>query len=154
MKAIRVFALVLLLFNGIPALLGGYGLLADPSGAGVGMSLNYLEHAPFSDFLIPGLVLFSAIGVFSLVAAYALLRRWRDYPALVLLEGMVLVGWIGIQMLMLREVNGLHATYGTVGLLLIWAGVRLQAERPGDATPRSARFRLKRPFRSTRRVTH
>ena len=48
---------ILQLFIGLGAVAGGLGLVLEPDGSNLGMPLSMLEHSPFSDFLIPGLVL-------------------------------------------------------------------------------------------------
>lgn len=53
------FLIILLFIQGVMALLGGYKLIKDPSGSLIGMPITMLAHSPFSNFLIPGIVLFS-----------------------------------------------------------------------------------------------
>lgn len=48
---------ILQLFIGLGAVAGGLGLVLESDGSNLGMPLSMLEHSPFSDFLIPGLVL-------------------------------------------------------------------------------------------------
>ena len=64
-------------FIGLGAVLGGYGLVSDPTGAGVRMPLDMLENSPFSTFLVPGLVLLTVNGLGSLLGALASFRRYR-----------------------------------------------------------------------------
>ncbi len=40
----RIIAIILLLFNAISALFGGWGLMSDPSGETMEMPLRFLEH--------------------------------------------------------------------------------------------------------------
>jgi len=42
----RIIAIILLLFNAISALFGGWGLISDPSGETLEMPLRFLEHSP------------------------------------------------------------------------------------------------------------
>jgi hypothetical protein len=42
---------------GISAIVGGLGMVLDPSGSSMSLPPDMLEASPFSDFLIPGLVL-------------------------------------------------------------------------------------------------
>lgn len=110
-----------LLFQGVSGVAGGIGLIGDPTGRSVGLPLDWLEGSPFADYLIPGLVLFSALGVSPLIVAYGLWRRlfWA-WPA-VLVVGAALVVWIGVEIL----VVGYHAwpplqlVYGLLGVALL-----------------------------------
>ncbi|ADI14904.1 hypothetical protein [Truepera radiovictrix] len=67
--------MALLLLLSANALFGGYSLLADPSGGGLGMPVSLLEGSLFADFLIPGLILFSVLGLFPLLIIWALWSR-------------------------------------------------------------------------------
>ena len=49
----------LLLFVGIGAVAGGLGVILDPSGESLGVSVDLLINSPFKNFLIPGIVLFT-----------------------------------------------------------------------------------------------
>lgn len=50
---IRILTLFLLLFNGFGALYGSYHFITDPSGESLQMPRNFLQHSPFSNYLIP-----------------------------------------------------------------------------------------------------
>ena len=45
------------IFIGIGAVAGGFGLVSAPDGSALGLPLELLEHSPFRDYFIPGLVL-------------------------------------------------------------------------------------------------
>jgi len=118
----KIAVSLLLLFNGTGAIFGGYNLMAYPDGSSLQVSLDWLRYSPFTDFFIPGLILLCANGVFSFIALAALILRYRFYAWLIIGQGVVLAGWIVIQMLMLRTVNILHAIFGSVASLLILLG--------------------------------
>jgi hypothetical protein len=122
---LHVAAIALLLFNGIGALYGGWQLATDPTGGSMQMPLSYLQHSPFKTYLIPGIVLFIANGVGSLVVLGLMVARSPYYPAGVIAEGFILGGWISIQMLMLQTANPLQLTFTTVAVLLIASGLGL-----------------------------
>lgn len=122
-----------LMFLGVSALFGGFLLVGNPSGAWLHMPLWVLQYSPFSDFLIPGLILGTVFGLGSLGAVLALWRRpaWPPGTALTRFTGMhwawsaaVAVGlgqiiWITTQILMVRGVDGLQALYGSLGVLIV-----------------------------------
>jgi len=122
-RIFRIIAIILLLFNAISALFGGWGLMSDPSGESMQMPLSFLEHSPFENFRVPGVILFIANGVFSLLFALMALLRFMNYSWLVIFQGFILVGWLIIQIIMIREFYGpLHVLYFSVGILLIATG--------------------------------
>jgi hypothetical protein len=119
----RITAIVLLSFNAVSALYGGWLLMSDPSGATLELPLRLLDHAPFENYLVPGIILFIANGMFSLLFATMAVLKFMNYPWLVIFQGFVLIGWLTIQVIMIREFYGpVHILYFSVGLLLIATG--------------------------------
>lgn len=123
MKAlVKFFISTLLLFNGIGAVYGGWNLIRYPDGSSLGMSLDYLEHSPFNDYFIPGIVLFVANGLCSLFILAALILGLKKYAWLVILQGAILSGWILIQIMMVQTIVALHIIMGVTGILLMLLG--------------------------------
>ncbi|HTL80667.1 MAG TPA: hypothetical protein VL651_03120 [Bacteroidia bacterium] len=133
MKLLRAITIILLLFNGIGALYGGWKLITDPSGTSLGLSLDFLEHSPFRNYLFPGITLFCLNGLLSLFICYSVIAKKKYYPFLVLMQGLLLTGWIVIQLLMLQFVFFLHFVMGGTGLVLILLGIGLFIERKRSA---------------------
>lgn len=68
--------LLLLLFLGISAIGGGGILIISPSGELLGsLPLSILKTSPFSDFLIPGMILFLVLGIFPILIIWALIKK-------------------------------------------------------------------------------
>lgn len=122
---LKILASFLLLFNSIGALYGGWHLINHPDGSSLKISLDLLEHTPFSNFLIPGIILFSVNGVFSFSVFILILLNFRRYPLFVYVQGILLAGWIVIQCILLREINFLHITLGSMGILMMTSGMIL-----------------------------
>jgi hypothetical protein len=119
----RIIAIIILFFNAVSALFGGWALMSDPSGETLDMPLRFLEHSPFENFLVPGIILFVTNGIFSLLFAVMVLLKFMNYSWLVIFQGFILVGWLIIQIIMIREFYApLHILYFSIGLLLIAAG--------------------------------
>lgn len=119
---LSIFSGILLLFNGIGALFGGYHLIAHPDGSSLQMPLSMLATTPFTDFLIPGIILFVANGVSSLAVFTTLVVKYKNSALLISAQGIILAGWILIQVLLIQGVHALHFIFGGVGLLLIICG--------------------------------
>jgi hypothetical protein len=119
---LKSLAAFLLLFNGVGAIYGGGNLILHPDGSSIQMSLVWLEDTPFHNYLIPGIILFVVNGLFSIFALAALLVNRKDYPWLVIIQGIILLGWLGIQVILIQTVYFLHYIMGGVGLMLMTIG--------------------------------
>jgi uncharacterized membrane protein SpoIIM required for sporulation len=75
MKVSRNILIIFLLMLGISALGGGTYLILSPSGKMIGMPVSMLDNSPFSDFLLPGIILFTILGICPLLLVYALIKR-------------------------------------------------------------------------------
>ena len=74
--ATRNILISLLLFLGVSAIGGGGALIISPSGKLLGgLPLSILAQSPFSDFLIPGIILFTILGLFPCYISYALIKK-------------------------------------------------------------------------------
>jgi hypothetical protein len=134
-EALRMVAIVTLILLGISALIGAIPLIIDPSGAMLRMPLSLLEHSPFSDYLIPGIILLVADGLLSFLVLISVLRRVPRCGWWVVLQGCVLFGWITIEVVMIRAVFWAHYVYWAVALVMVWCGWLLKDEGAKLAEP-------------------
>ena len=122
MKTPRTILGILQLFVGIGGIGGGIGLLSDPTGGNIGMPMEFLETTPFSDFLIPGLVLFAVNGVGQLVGGVMTLAAKRRYPEVATAFGVFLMVWIVAQVWWIGLLHWLQPLYfclGGIELMLV-----------------------------------
>jgi len=125
-KGLSIIVSLLLLFNGSGALYGGWHLITHPDGSSIQLSMHWLEHTPFKDYLIPGIILFISNGLSSCFVLIALLLKVNKVPWFVMGQGAILTGWILIQMLLIQTVHSLHLILGGAGIGLILAGLLLR----------------------------
>jgi len=126
MKKLRIISVVLLCFVAVNAVAAGSLFIVDPSGSKLGMGLDWLKYSPFEDFLIPGIVLFVFNGLLNILAASGVLFNWRHYSDLVIIQGMVLMSWIMLQVILLQDINLLHYLFAVIGFVLMVCGIRIQ----------------------------
>jgi hypothetical protein len=111
-RPFAVYVLVsLLIYQGVSAVYGGFMLVADPTGGRLKMPVSFLAGSPFHTYLVPGLILGLALGVFPLFLVYALIRKpaWKQAGVLsvykdqywawtyALYLGIMLMIWIQVQ---------------------------------------------------------
>jgi len=137
MKTKRPFTISVLLFLllllSLGALYGGMALVLDPSGGLIQLPLIILKYSPFNNFLIPGLILFTVLGLLPALVFYSLLKRpqWRWVNVLnvygdmywawtfTLYVGFVLIIWISVQTLLINAVYLVHTGYVLLGLSIV-----------------------------------
>ena len=104
-------------FVGINAVIGGWRMIAD----GFGMPTDWLEPTPFSTWTWPGIALLAGVAVPQFVAAAFVTtarRRRVDLGWLAgLAVGAALVGWIVVQVAMLRRYFFLQPVIAGLGLV-------------------------------------
>jgi len=129
----RNILLILLSFLGIGAIFGGTMFIVSPSGDLFKMPLSFLDGSPFSNFLVPGIVLFTVLGVMPLILVWALIRR----PKSTLAERLnfytdmhwawsysvyiafALIIWIQVEMIVLRTVHWFQTFYMGLALAIL-----------------------------------
>lgn len=120
---------ILLGLLGLGGLGGAISMFIDPSGQSIGLPAGLLDSVPFIDtFLLPGIFLFVVMGIAPLIIAWGLWRRtpW-SWPAAVA-QSVVLILWIGFQIVLWgapAAIQWLYLVWGVVMLGLCFApGVR------------------------------
>ncbi len=130
----RTILLVLLAFFGVGALFGGGVLIVSPSGKLFGMPLSMLDRSPFTNFLIPGMILFVVLGLIPCGLVFALLKR----PASALAERLnvypdihwawagsiyvafALIIWIQVEMIFLYGIHWSQTYYMFLAIAILF----------------------------------
>lgn len=146
-RPFSVSALIFLhIFLGLNGLGGGLAFVLAPDGRLLQMPLSQLSNAPFSSFLVPGLLLLLFLGIYPLAVAFSLWKRpawlWPDALnpfngthwswAASLAAGVISIVWIVVQIQWI-PVGFLHIFifgWGTLILLVtLLPGVRRYLKR-------------------------
>jgi hypothetical protein len=124
-KTARNILLILLALLGSGAIFGGGVFIISPTGRLFGMPLSMLANSPFSNFLIPGIILFGVLGIAPIGLALALIKK-PEYKFAELFNfysdmywawtysifiAFALIIWIQLEMVFLRAVHWLHTLY-------------------------------------------
>jgi len=111
-------------FLGLGALFGGGALILAPDGHLLGMPVKLLAGSPFPSFLVPGIILFSLLGVAPFMAAAITLRRQALAPLAAVAVGLTLIGWVSVEMVVLAGLGSLAwAFYLMLGACIAAVGV-------------------------------
>lgn len=119
------------LFTGLTALGGGTELVGWQYGSpwNPALQVSLLGHSPFSDFLVPGLLLFWLVGVVNLFSGVLALRRHRVGEIASFGGGSALTVWILSQLAMLRAFSWLQVVYLVIGLATMGTALWLWLRR-------------------------
>ena len=132
-KKLYVFEGILQIFIGIGAVGGGLVLILDPSGQGMGFSVELLSKSPFTNYLIPGLFLFLINGIGNFFSGFLSIRKHLYAGYAGMLFGAIMMGWILVQVSILGWVSWLQPTYLFLGTLELVLGLLLHKELAKDA---------------------
>ena len=133
-KKLRIFAIILLLFLALNAIGGGLLLIADPSGNSIRIPVELLQGTPFSDYLIPGIILVLANGILSLIVAILTIKKIKNYELFIILQGCVLIGWLTIEIILNKEFFSptLHYPLYSMGVIFVVSGLTLMKRESHD----------------------
>ena len=133
-KKIRNVFLIVLGFLAIGAIGGGIVLIISPTGESMGIPLSEFKNIPFDSYLIPGILLFSVLGVIPLLLIIALLKKPESKIAehinifkdmhwswtFSIYIAFILIGWIHIQLIFLQGVvHWLQTFYMFYAILIL-----------------------------------
>jgi hypothetical protein len=114
----RVYRLLfgLHIFVGIGAMMGGLAAITNPKQP-LGIPIEILKNSPFSNFLIPGIILFTIIGLGNVISAFMLHFKSKFQGYISSIFSWALVIWIIVQCIMLNTIEFLHILFFTIGLI-------------------------------------
>lgn len=133
-KSIEVYILILLVtIEAAIALFGGYSLIKDPTGEQIKLPLSLLNGTIFRNYLIPGIILFLALGVFPLMLIYPLyfkprlkfinkLNIYSGYHwawTYTLYTSIFLITWVNLQLMILGTGTKMQGATGMFGILIL-----------------------------------
>jgi len=116
--------LLLLLVNGLSAIISGLLFIKAPDGTLMRISTSILAFSPFDSFLAPGIILLVFNGILSLFVLWQVARRKQAAGYWLVLQGLVSTGWIAVQVILLRSFQLLHFIFGITGILFLLAGIQ------------------------------
>ena len=124
--------LAVLIFQGLSGLAGGFGLVGDPSGAALGMPLEWLDGSPFSTYLVPGLILLVVLGIGPLIVAFMVVRAKTGAGWASVATGIALLVWIGVEVAIIGYQPfppqvPFQILYGAVGAIILALGLRYRS---------------------------
>lgn len=103
-------------FVALGAIPAGFSMIVQPDGTGLGMTTKFLQDSPFSNFFIPGLYLFTVNGLANLTVSILTFRKNKYSGKLGLMLGLLLVGWIVIQVWSTGYISFMQPLFFSIGM--------------------------------------
>jgi hypothetical protein len=136
-KSSRNILLILLAVLGSGSIFGGGVLIISPSGKLFGMPLSMLDKSPFNNFLVPGIILFSVLGIVPIGVMIALIKKpsckfaelfnfYKDMYwgwTYCIYIAFALIFWIQAEMTFLHAVHWSHSLYMFLGVAIIFVSL-------------------------------
>lgn len=133
-KTAEIYILIIAMtIEALGALYGGISLINDPSGESIKLPITLLEGTSFSNYLIPGIILFLLLGFFPLFLIFPLIFKpnwplinafniYKSYHwawTYTLYTAIMLIIWINIQTMILGTGSMLQGAYGLFGVFIL-----------------------------------
>jgi hypothetical protein len=114
MKKVYRLLFALHAFVGVGAVFGGLAAITNPQSP-LGIPIEILKNSPFSNFFIPGIILFTIIGLGNIVSAlmFRFKSKFQGYISSVFSWALVI--WIVVQCIMLNTIAPLHIIFFIIG---------------------------------------
>jgi len=125
MKEARIVAIVALSFLGLSGIVGAIPLIVNSGGEPWRMPQILLQYSPFHSYLVPGIILLVANGLLTLWVLGRTLGKHRGFGWWVMAQGVVLLGWLIVEVAMLRLMVWPHYLYGAVAIALVISGITI-----------------------------
>jgi hypothetical protein len=126
LSRVAIAALVLEVFLSIGALAGGLALMIAPRGEIMPLPLSALAGSPFDTYFVPGVILFSVLGLGPLVAARLAWHRYPLAPAAAFVVGAGLLIWVATEVAIIGYSSEppLQAIYGILDVAIVLVAFR------------------------------
>ncbi len=123
----KILLFILVSFVALTAAISGLIIISNPDGVIMGLNPGVLHTTPFKNFLIPGIAL-TAVGIINTVAVFLNIQRHVNRYNWAMAGGVVLCGWIFVQIILIRQISWLQFLYLGIGLLTILTAYQLKGK--------------------------
>ena len=124
----KTILFILISIVGLTATVSGLLMISVPSGAIMGLSVSLLDQTPFSNFLIPGIILAFLVGGINLLAVFFNIQRNANRYNWAIAGGVMITGWIIAQIIFIQTIHWLHLLYLGMGALIILLAFQLKGK--------------------------
>jgi hypothetical protein len=124
----KTILFILISFIAITATISGLLMISNPNGEIMNLSLNLLYQTPFKNFILPGILLTVLVGGVNLLAVFFNIQRNVNRYNWAIAGGVMISGWIIVQMILIQTVHWLHFLYLCIGIFIILLAYQLKGK--------------------------
>lgn len=124
----KTLLFILVSFIAVTSTLSGLLMISNPDGGIMNLPLSLLDGTPFKDFLIPGILLTTIVGGVNLLAVFYNMQRHVNRYNWAMAGGIMMSGWIVVQMILIHAARWLHFLYLGIGILIILLAYQLKGK--------------------------
>jgi hypothetical protein len=124
----KTFLFILISFVALTAIVSGLLLIDKPDGSILHLQLSVLSGTPFTNFLIPGIILASVVGGTNLMAVISNMQSHPRRYTWAMAGGLMTCGWIAVQILLINTFYWLQFVYIVTGLSTILIAYQLKGK--------------------------
>lgn len=124
----KTASFILVLAVAVVSSLTGMLMIANPKGETLALSTDILTNTPFSNFMIPGILLLSLVGGISMIAVFSYMEKSKNYPSVYLAAGGGLIAWTILQAILIRTGFSLPLILLSVAIMMILTSLQLKGK--------------------------
>jgi hypothetical protein len=122
----KLLLFILVSFIALTAFFSGLLMISNPDGSILNLPLSLLKGTPFKDFKIPGILLTVVVGGTNLLAVFYNMQRHPNRYNWAMAGGIMICGWIIVQMILIHAVNWLQIIYLAAGIFILLLSLQLK----------------------------
>lgn len=115
----KTLLFILVCFITVSSIFSGLLMIIGPDGGLLSLPLSLLDGTPFRNYFIPGILLTSVVGFANLFALLYNLQGSRNRYNWAMAGGVMIIGWITAQMILIKAFHWLHIFYLVIGIFIL-----------------------------------
>jgi hypothetical protein len=120
---------LLIAFVAFTAIFSGLIIIINPADGGmINLQKELLSNTPFKSFLLPGIILTVLVGGINMIAVFLNIKRHPARYNWAMAGGIMISGWIVVQMILLSAFSWLQLVYLGAGLLIVLIAYQLKGK--------------------------
>jgi hypothetical protein len=124
----KTILFILVSFTGLTATVTGLLMISKPDGSILHLSLSLLDPAPFKNYLLPGILLTTVVGLVNLMAVFLNIQRHPKRYNWALAGGFMISLWMLVQLLLIHAAHWVHFIYLSIGIFIILIAYQLKGK--------------------------